>query len=372
MDTKRKILIVSLKGPTKQKKKGGAQEYMALLAKYLVQSDYQVDILCGQEYHDGVKLPAAEDIEGARVIRVNSIMGRPLSIFWAAKKTHRRYGLIIENMMAYPLFMPFLIGHDRLITLRHHLQGSHVFHLQGYVKGVVGWFLEQVLEPVFYRHSYRVAASGVTRRAMYRLWLKPVHAVRIIPPGFEHQEKGEEKTAFPSIFYIGALHTSRKRVDHLIQAFRSVVERRPDSRLYIAGQGPHEKALKLEANELPVQFLGFLSDDQKHVWLSKAWIFASPSTKEGFGITWVEANAHGTPVVGYDLGLDTVNPECAIMVEEGNIEGLSVALLSIIEDERKRKRMYAAAKLNASRFSWQSTGEKWVNLIKELMQGRNG
>lgn len=365
MDRAQSVLIVSLKGPTLEKKKGGAQEYISLLSKFLIHKGFRVDILCGQERHEGKYLPSEEVIEGAQVIRVNYRISRPMAIYREAKKRHNQYTLVIENMMAYPLFTPLFVDKSRLLALRHHLQGSHVFQLQGVIKGLVGWFLEQVIEPVFYRRVTRVAASSVTKRALQKFWIKPEAEIFVIPPGYAYQAMEDHKTDFPSVFYIGALNTSRKRIDHLLTAFRKVSENLPEAQLIIAGQGPHEKILRDQAEGLPVQFLGFLTDEEKHSWLSRAWVFASPSTKEGFGITWIEANAHGTPVVGYDLGLDTVNEDCAIMVREGDVEALTKAILSILKDPGQRDKMAKAARENAARFSWEYTGEQWISVLEK-------
>jgi glycosyltransferase involved in cell wall biosynthesis len=116
-----------------------------------------------------------------------------------------------------------------------------------------------------------------------------------------------------------------------------------------------------------VHFAGFLSEVEKHELLASAWVFASPSLTEGFGITWIEANAYGIPVAGYDLGLDTVNDQCAIMVSKGDVHALAEAITTLLTDRDRLERMAKAARNNAARFSWSGSSEMFMNFINKVV-----
>jgi len=93
-----------------------------------------------------------------------------------------------------------------------------------------------------------------------------------------------------------------KKVDLIIEAFRKM----PDKRLVVIGQGPMFKrwAAQAPAN---VEMLGYQPPDvlRQYMARAKAFIFAA---EEDFGITPVEAQACGTPVLAYGRGgsLETV------------------------------------------------------------------
>ncbi|HSV84355.1 MAG TPA: glycosyltransferase [Ramlibacter sp.] len=89
---------------------------------------------------------------------------------------------------------------------------------------------------------------------------------------------------------------SYKRIDLLLQAFRTM----PQRKLVVIGSGP--EAARLQAICPPnVTLLGFQPHDvvQQQVASARAFLFAA---QEDFGISPVEAQACGTPVIAYGVG----------------------------------------------------------------------
>ncbi len=95
---------------------------------------------------------------------------------------------------------------------------------------------------------------------------------------------------------------SYKRIDIAVDAFN-----RLGKELVIIGDGPEKKRLKKRAGK-NISFLGWQDDEvlKKYYLEAKAFIFPG---EEDFGITPVEAQASGTPVIGYGKGglLETVD-----------------------------------------------------------------
>lgn len=130
--------------------------------------------------------------------------------------------------------------------------------------------------------------------------------VNIIPIGinlkdYKQKAKLDPKNKHKNIFYIGRLE-SRKGVTHLISAIAPLVEKHPEVRLTIAGNGPDRKKLIEQVEELGlkryIKFVGYVSDEQKFDYMRKADLFCSPAIYgEGFGIVLLEAMASGLPTV---------------------------------------------------------------------------
>ncbi len=93
-----------------------------------------------------------------------------------------------------------------------------------------------------------------------------------------------------------------KRVDLIVQAFANL----PDKHLLVIGDGPEMRSCQKLAGP-NVQMLGYQTDKQLRELVSRARAFVF-AAEEDFGISPVEAQACGTPVICYGKGgvLDSV------------------------------------------------------------------
>lgn len=123
---------------------------------------------------------------------------------------------------------------------------------------------------------------------------------------------------------------SYKRLDLLVAAFSQM----PEKRLLIVGKGPEEKRLKNLAKK-NVEFLGYLPDEDLAAALSKAkaYVFAA---EEDFGISVVEAQASGLPVLALKKGgvLETVlDGVTGVFFEEAEIFSIIEAVKAFEKKE---------------------------------------
>ncbi|WP_168215858.1 glycosyltransferase family 4 protein [Halorussus ruber] len=93
----------------------------------------------------------------------------------------------------------------------------------------------------------------------------------------------------------------------LLRAFAEVVRNRPESNLYVAGDGPLREELAREAQNLGiadrVTFLGYVPDEDLPRAYATADCFVLPTRKlEGFGLATLEALSSATPVVATPVG----------------------------------------------------------------------
>ena len=90
----------------------------------------------------------------------------------------------------------------------------------------------------------------------------------------------------------------------IVEAFSQM----PDKKLVVIGDGPEMSKIKAKAAK-NIEILGYQPDSimQEHMQKAKAFVFAA---EEDFGITPVEAQACGTPVIAFGKGgaLETVIP----------------------------------------------------------------
>lgn len=124
-----------------------------------------------------------------------------------------------------------------------------------------------------------------------------------------------------------------KQVDLAIKAFNDL-----GLPLYIAGSGSEENHLRALAGE-NISFLGKVPDDVLKDLYANCRAFIFPG-EEDFGITPLEAQASGRPVIGFGRGglLETViDGKTGIFFKEQSVNALKQAVINFIENEKKFK-----------------------------------
>jgi glycosyltransferase involved in cell wall biosynthesis len=124
---------------------------------------------------------------------------------------------------------------------------------------------------------------------------------------------------------------SYKGIDHLIRAMPAVRLAVPGARLRIVGRGDALAALTELARTAgvpdAVDFEGFVSDEQLAREFAGCTLFALPSEREGFGLVYLEAMAHGRPCLGARAGgtPEVITEESGVLVGYGDVPGIAAA-----------------------------------------------
>jgi glycosyltransferase involved in cell wall biosynthesis len=165
--------------------------------------------------------------------------------------------------------------------------------------------------------------------------------VRVIPNGVDipPDAQGKEDEP-PHVLYAGRL-SKEKGVLELVEATRGLP-------LVLAGDGPLRRRLPTARGFVPRAELDELYE--------AAAVVACPSRREGFGVTCLEAMAHGKPVVAAAVGglLDLVtDDETGLLVPARDSAALRRALERLLADRDLRQRLGEAGRERARRqFSW--------------------
>ncbi|CAN5126039.1 glycosyltransferase family 1 protein [soil metagenome] len=151
----------------------------------------------------------------------------------------------------------------------------------------------------------------------------------------------------------------------------------PDLPLVIAGPkgwGDLEvQAVAAEAGLAPerVHILGFVSDEDLALVISRATVFVYPSRAEGFGLPIIEALHFGTPVIHTDVpALLEVADDASIVVPRDDPEGLperlAQAMTQLVTHDELAARLRIAGFDRARAFSWRDSAEKVWQLHADL------
>ena len=167
----------------------------------------------------------------------------------------------------------------------------------------------------------------------------------------------------------------RKRIADLITAFATVVQRLPQARLTVIGDGPEHSDLVALVRRLglegQVELLGALaSDAEVRAWYGRASVFCLPSEQEGFGIVFLEAMAAGLPVVSTTAAaIPEVVPhgQAGLLVPPRDPQALAGALLQLLSDHGLQERCRSFGRLHVRDFSWDRVAERFLAAVAPLM-----
>ena len=215
-----------------------------------------------------------------------------------------------------------------------------------------------------YRNVPVVTISGSTSSDLQRLGFRDVRLVlqgRDEPPVIS-----AEKEPIPTFLFVGRL-TANKRPDHAIEAFRTARGAIPEARLWIVGDGPMRDALRARV-EPGVEVLGRVPRDELYERMARAHCLLVPSVREGWGLVITEANAVGTPAVGYAVAgiRDAIrDTRTGLLVAPGDPEALGRAAADLLLDPKRYAQMRIEAERWGTCFSWDLTAELFLEIVKE-------
>ncbi len=224
----------------------------------------------------------------------------------------------VDHMPFFPLFSlkpVCILKRRKMIATWHEVWGKDYWQEYLGWRGVFGYLAEKL--SVFMPDEI-ISVSGRTTKKL-RGNLRSRKKVYTIPNGSDFGEIQKIKPAGKkfNVIFAGRL-LSHKNVDVLIKSIHLIKEKKRDVSCLIIGEGPEKKNLEALTQELNliknIEFSGFL-DTQGDVYarMKSSRVFVLPSTREGFGIVVIEANACGIPVVT----IDHKNNAAEDLIEEG-------------------------------------------------------
>jgi glycosyltransferase involved in cell wall biosynthesis len=193
------------------------------------------------------------------------------------------------------------------------------------------------------------------------------------------QRNGKEKKASlgltaeaPVVGTVGWLLPIKGPI-YLLKAMVEVWQSHPEIQLVYVGKGDLEKELKEEAYRAgvsdKVKFLGWRDDIPEIMQILDIFVLAS--LNEGMGRVLVEAMASGKPIVASDVGgiPDLVKDgHNGFLVGPGDVNGLSLAIKKLIEDEQLRLEMGAKGRAMARNYGVEEMIKKIDDLYTSLSQ----
>ncbi len=217
------------------------------------------------------------------------------------KLLFEKFDILDADHMVYfhifPARLASWLHGKKLIVTWHEVWGKAYWKKYLGWKGIFGYFLEKISSMLA---DKIIAISENTKKDLIKTLKVPSSKIFLIDNGLyisqiESIPKSKETS---NIIFAGRL-ISHKNVDILIKAMQEI-----EGKLIIIGDGPERKNLEELSKNLGLKniiFKGFIDKHEEVLSLMKSSkVFVLPSTREGFGISIIEANACGLPAITID------------------------------------------------------------------------
>lgn len=164
-----------------------------------------------------------------------------------------------------------------------------------------------------------------------------------------------------------------KGQDILLQAMPHVLEKNKNVKLVLVGEGKTEKLLKEMVISLKIEneVLFFPVVSKTRLMMAPLDIFVMPSRQEGLGLSILEAQACGIPVIGSKVGgiVSLIEDEkTGLLFEPQNPKALAEAILKLLNNKKLGKEMILNARRQVEeRFSQEHMVEKTIDVYKSVM-----
>ncbi len=214
------------------------------------------------------------------------------------------------------------------------------------------------------RRSARVVTISEFSAAEIVRWIGvPRNRIVLAPPGAPALVPGATvATRSPVVLFVGSLF-ARRRIPELIAAFGQVHSRLPDARLVLVGanraQPPIDPGALAAAAGVAdhVEWREYVDDAELEKLYANARVFAFLSDYEGFGMTPLEAIAHGVPPVLLDTPVSREVFGNAARLVSPAPNDIAKALTGLLTNPSAAASLVAAGPPCLARFSWARSAE---------------
>lgn len=363
-----KLLVINWRD-CKHPRAGGAETHIhSILSRLATSYGHEILFLANSS---GGEIPATEEYDGVTFQRFGNEYNFNFLVPGRLKKAIRQFrpDLVIEDVNKLPFFSPKYIETPVLLVVPH-LFSEAIYQETNFVFATYVYLAERLMIYT-YRQCHIHVISDSTRDDLASKGYRR-EDISVAECGVDHAiySPGGRKSDRFTICYTGRIR-KYKSVDHLIRAAEKVLKVVPDARFVIIGDGDYLSELKKLTRRLgldkSIEFPGFISQEAKVELLRSSHCLVYPSIKEGWGISNIEANACGTPVVAADVpGLrDSVDKGVSgLLYPYGNTDELADKIISVLTDEKLRISLEKGAVKWAGRFTWDNTALKFNDMLK--------
>ncbi len=304
-----------------------------------------------------------EEIDGVRIVRG----GNRFTVYRQAKKFYKqsdRYDVVVDEINTIPFNVPsFANKGEKCFSLIHQLAREFWFYETPFPISYIGnrflenrWLKKYVDTDV-------ITVSNSTMDDLRSLGFKRLHLVH---EGYDFEPLSlvGEKEKHPTIIFVGRFKKV-KLPDHALKAFEIAKTELPDLCLWMIGNGYLQPKLK-KLGVKDVTFFGRLPLEKKSELVSRAHAIVIPAVREGWGLVATEANAMGTPAIGYRVpGLqDSIKDGVTGRLCDSNPSAMAEVIVTLLTHIEELKELSKNALEDAKQYTWDRTAMEFIDLFE--------
>ncbi len=268
-----------------------------------------------------------------------------------------------------PILNTLVLYYSRGVNVGTYHTYSETSRGYDYWRPVLKWHHKRV--------HVKIAVSDAAGRFVARTFPDTYHIIpnavempAALPSDLKPVPFGKRKK---TILFVGRMNEPRKGFYHLLDAHRLLDMVFPgEYRLVVAGPG--RESLEMEDTKGEINWLGRISEEELRQAYASCDIVCTPSLGgESFGITLLEAFAHGKPVVASDIvGYREFAGDsgAALLVQPGSSRSLANGIVQVLGNEGKYLKMSAAARALAQRHEWSTVTARIIALYDSALAER--
>jgi len=215
-----------------------------------------------------------------------------------------------------------------------------------------------------------ITSSEHSKRAVVSELGVAAQQVVVIPCGRNLETRAFNDVSQKNILCISRLQPGKGQ-DLLIQAMPAILQKHPEARLSIIGEGDFETRLRALVSQLNLEqkviFKGRVDSTAKVLEQAMICVFPSVWELEGFGLVLIEAMAAAKPVVTFDRGpMNEIiqHQQNGLLAKSGSVEDLADKSIALLEDRSLRKKLATQA---VKDFEARYTVEQVANLYDKIL-----
>ena len=184
-----------------------------------------------------------------------------------------------------------------------------------------------------------------------------------------------------SLLIVGRLSANQRHKghDHVLDSMPFIVEKLPDLKLHIVGDGDDMSRLRRRVADLrldkQVQFHGRIDDDKLGDLYDRCTAFIMPSKGDGFGFVFTEAMAHAKPCIGLieSAAEEIIDPgKTGILVDRDDNRQMAQDIIELISNPKRCREMgNAGLERLQKEFDFCSFNKRFTSILFSSLRGDN-